>query len=180
MVGRGRRRTPGQVIEASPVAESHVAPVAASGGAAAAQAPVGCGSHRFEVGLAASTVQNILNRAGLGRLDRGDRATNREPVRRYQRDTPGELIHVDVKKLAGIPDGGGWRVRGRGYRGEGAASRRVGYRYVHTAVDDRTRIAYSEIHNDENAVTAAGFWPGITAGGTRTREGACAVIAHAP
>jgi transposase InsO family protein len=112
----------------------------------------------FEVGLAASTVQNILNRAGLGRLDRGDRATNRQPVRRYQRDRPGELIHVDVKKLAGIPDGGGWRARGRGYPGEDAASRRVGYRYIHTAVDDRTRIAYSEIHNDEKAVTAAGFW----------------------
>ena len=110
------------------------------------------------VGLATSTVQNILNRAGLGRLDRGDRATSHEPVRRYQRERPGELIHVDIKKLAGIPDGGGWRVRGRGYPGEDAASRRVGYRYIHTAIDDRTRIAYSEIHNDEKAVTAAGFW----------------------
>jgi len=111
----------------------------------------------FEVGLAASTVQNILCRAGLGRLDRGDRATSREPVRRYQRDTPGELIHVDVKKLAGIPPGGGWRLHGRGNDGHGAHSR-VGYRYIHTAIDDRTRIAYSEIHNDEQAVTAAGFW----------------------
>ena len=64
-----------------------------------------------EVGLAASTVQNILNRAGLGRLDRGDRATNTAPVRRYQRERPGELIHVDIKKLAGIPTGGGWRSR---------------------------------------------------------------------
>ena len=61
----------------------------------------------FKVGLAASTMQNILNRAGLGRLDRGDPATRREPVRRYQRDTPGELIHVDFKKLGGIPHGGG-------------------------------------------------------------------------
>ena len=112
----------------------------------------------YEVGLAASTVQNILNAAGEGRLDRGDRATNREPVRRYQRDLPGELIHVDVKKLAGIPDGGGWRTRGRGYQGDGARVRQVGYRYIHSAVDDRTRIAYSEIHNDEQAVTAAGFW----------------------
>lgn len=72
----------------------------------------------FEVGLAASTVQNILNREGLGRLDRGDRATAKPPVLRYQRETPGELIHVDVKKLAGIPDGGGWRTRGRGYPGD--------------------------------------------------------------
>jgi transposase InsO family protein len=71
---------------------------------------------------------------------------------------PGELIHVDVKKLAGIPNGGGWRVRGRGYHGEHANSRKAGYRYIHTAVDDRTRIAYSEIHNDEKAATAAGFW----------------------
>ncbi len=112
----------------------------------------------FEVGLASSTVQNILNDAGVGRLDRGDRATKREPARRYQRDTPGELIHVDVKKLAGIPPGGGWRTRGRGYVGEHATSRRVGYRYLHSAVDDRTRIAYSEIHNDEKATTAAEFW----------------------
>lgn len=69
-----------------------------------------------EVGLAASTVQSILTRAGLGRLDRGDRAT-KAPVQRYQRDTPGELIHVDIKKLARIPPGGGWRIRGRGYVG---------------------------------------------------------------
>jgi len=111
----------------------------------------------FEVGLAASTVQNILNRAGVGRLDRGDRATNRQPVRRYQRDTPGELIHVDIKKLAAIPDGGGWRTHGRGNDSYGGHSG-VGYRYLHTAIDDRTRIVYSEILDDEKAVTAAGFW----------------------
>lgn len=111
----------------------------------------------FEVGLAPSTVQNILNSAGVGRLDRRDRATRREPVRRYQRDLPGELIHVDIKKIAGIPDGGGWRTRGRGYKGEDAKNRRVGYRYIHTAIDDHTRIGYSEILNNEQAVTAAGF-----------------------
>lgn len=109
-----------------------------------------------EVKLAASTVQNILNRAGLGRLDRGDRATApRPPVRRYQRERPGELVHVDVKKLAGIPDGGGWHAHGKGNAGPRAG---VGYRYIHTAIDDRTRLAYSEIHGDEKAVTAAGFW----------------------
>ncbi len=112
----------------------------------------------FEVGLAASTVQGILNAAGVGRLDRGDRATDTRPVHRYQRDTPGELIHVDIKKLAGIPDGGGWRTRGRGYVGEHAKIRKAGYRYIHTAIDDRSRIAYSEIHDDEQASTAAGFW----------------------
>lgn len=111
----------------------------------------------FDVGLAASTVQGILNRAGVGRLDRGDGATSRRPVRRYQRDTPGELLRVDIKKLAGIPDGGGWRTRGRGCTGEGAKARMVGYRYIHTAIDDRGRIVYLEILGDENAVTAAGF-----------------------
>jgi transposase len=111
----------------------------------------------FEVGLAASTVQRILHAEGLGRLDRGDRATHRDPLRRYQRDRPGELIHVDIKKIAAIPPGGGWRLHGRGNddtHGHGGA----GYRYIHTALDDRTRLVYSEILNDERAVTAAAFW----------------------
>ena len=137
----------------------------------------------FEVGLAPSTVQTILNGAGVGRLDRGDRATNTRVVQRYQRDTPGELIHVDVKKLAGIPDGGGWRTRGRGYPGEKSTKhRRAGYRYIHTAIDDRTRIAYSEILDNEQAATAAGFWAraavyyqqcGITPQRVITDNGAC-------
>ena len=110
-----------------------------------------------ETGLAASTVQNILRSEGMARLDSGDRATNREPVRRYQRDRPGELIHVDIKKIAAIPDGGGWRAHGRGNDGHGGHSG-AGYRYIHTAIDDRTRLAYSEILNDEQAITAAAFW----------------------
>ena len=110
------------------------------------------------------------------------KATDPAPTRRYVRDLPGELIHVDVKKLAAIPLGGGWRSRGRGYPGEDATSRRVGYRYVHSAVDDRTRIAYSEIHQDERAVTAAGFWAraaawyqsiGITPQRVITDNGSC-------
>jgi transposase InsO family protein len=111
----------------------------------------------FEVGLAASTVQSILRAAGCARLDRGDRATDQAPVQRYQRERPGELIHVDVKKLAAIPDGGGWWMHGRGndrYKGHSGA----GYRYLHSALDDRSRIVYSEILNDEQAVTAAAFW----------------------
>ena len=109
-----------------------------------------------ETGLAASTVQNILRSAGMARLDKGDRATA-EPIRRYVRDRPGELIHVDVKKIAGIPDGGGWRLHGRG---NAPARKRasVGYRFIHSALDDRTRIVYSEIHDNEQASTAAGFW----------------------
>ena len=135
----------------------------------------------FEVGLAASTVQNILRAEGLGRLDTGDRATDRAPVRRYQRDRPGELIHVDIKKLSGIPDGGGWRIHGRGQAPTVKRST-VGYRFIHTAVDDRTRLAYSEILADEQAVTAVGFWHrahawfaahGITIEGALTDNGSC-------
>lgn len=113
-----------------------------------------------EVGLASSTVQGILTSAGMGRLDRGDRATAtpRPKPKRYQREHAGELIHVDVKKLAAIPPGGGWRSRGRGYPGEYAVFRMVGYRFVHSAIDDRSRLVYSEILADETAVTAAGFW----------------------
>ena len=131
--------------------------------------------------MAASTVQVILHREGMGRLDRGDRAT-KIPSQRYQRERPGELIHVDVKKLAGIPPGGGWRTRGRGYADEGAKDRMVGYRFLHSAIDDRSRIVYSEIHDDEQAVTAAGFWAraaawyqsiGITPQRVITDNGSC-------
>ena len=109
-----------------------------------------------ETGLAPSTVQAILNAAGLGRLDSGDRAT-RPPIVRYQRERPGELIHVDVKKIAGIPPGGGWKLHGRGNDHYQRATQ-AGYRFIHTAVDDRTRMAYSEILDDEQAITAARFW----------------------
>ena len=74
---------------------------------------------------------------------------------RYERDPPGELIHVDVKKIGRIPDGGGWRAWGR--RRHQTPEARVGYDYVHSAVDDHTRLAYSEIHTDEKGDTAAGF-----------------------
>jgi transposase InsO family protein len=116
----------------------------------------------IEVDLAASTVQRILRAEGLGRLDRGDRATAQDPVRRYQRDQPGELIHVDVKKIAAIPPGGGWRLHGRGNDDTHGHSG-AGYRYIHTALDDRTRLVYSEILDDERALTAAAFWARATA-----------------
>jgi transposase InsO family protein len=111
----------------------------------------------YELGLATSTVGAILRSEGLGRLDRGDRATARAAVRRYQRDRPGELIHIDIKKVAAIPSGGGWRMHGRGRDGTHGHSG-AGYRYIHTALDDRTRLVYSEIHDDEKAVTASEFW----------------------
>ncbi|MGH9024851.1 MAG: IS481 family transposase [Acidimicrobiia bacterium] len=134
-----------------------------------------------EVGLAPSTAQSILRQAGLGRLDVGDRATASVAPRRYQRDMPGELVHVDVKKLAGIPLGGGWKVHGRGNDGHGGHSG-VGYRYLHTAVDDRTRLAYSEILDNEQGETAASFWnrahawlaaQGIAVQRVLTDNGAC-------
>ena len=109
-----------------------------------------------EIGIAASTVQSVLRAEGLGRLDVGDRATA-EPPKRYQRDRPGELVHVDVKKLSGIRDGGGWRIHGRG-NAPTAKRSSVGYRFLHTALDDRTRLAYSEILDDEQGPTAAAFW----------------------
>lgn len=113
----------------------------------------GAGWIGAEVGLAASTVQKILNRENLGRLDVGDRASG--GPRRYVRDNPGDLVHVDVKKLAAIPPGGGWRARGRADAGP---RRRVGYVYIHSALDDNSRLVYSEIHRDEKGTTAAAFW----------------------
>jgi len=134
-----------------------------------------------ELAMAASTVQSILRAEGLARLDRGDRATATEPVHRYERDRPGELVHVDVKKLAGIPIGGGWKIHGKGFdtrhRGD-----QIGYRFIHTAVDDRSRVAYSEVLTDEKGTTAAGFWlrahawftaSGITVERALTDNGSC-------
>ncbi len=135
----------------------------------------------FAVGIASSTVQRILRDEGCARLDRGDRATDHS-VWRYQREQPGELIHVDVKKLAAIPDGGGWRVRGAGYDGHFVRAQHHGYRYLHSALDDRSRLVYSEILNDEQAATAAAFWcraaawfaaRGITCERVLTDNGAC-------
>jgi transposase InsO family protein len=110
-----------------------------------------------ELGIAPSTAQAILTAAGLGRLDRGDRATASRPrPERYERERPGELVHVDVKKIAAVPSGGGWRMHGR----PKSHHRRTmaGYRYIHTALDDRSRLAYSEVLDDEQAETAAAFW----------------------
>jgi transposase InsO family protein len=110
------------------------------------------------LGLPASTVHAILSRHGLQRLAWLDRPTG-QPVRRYERDQPGELLHVDVKKLGRLRDGGGWHFLGRdsdAHRQHRNAPR-VGFDYVHCAVDDHTRLAYAEIHPDEKADTCAGF-----------------------
>ncbi|WP_329033122.1 IS481 family transposase [Streptomyces sp. NBC_01725] len=105
------------------------------------------------LGLPASTVHRILARHGLSRLAWLDRPTG-TVIRRYERERPGELVHVDVKKLGRIPDGGGHRALGRE---AGRPVRGMGFDYVHSAVDDHSRLAYSEIHADEKVTTCAGF-----------------------
>jgi transposase InsO family protein len=109
------------------------------------------------VGLAASTVYRVLCRHRLNRLAWMDRPTG-QPIRRYERAHPGELVHMDVKKLGRIPPGGGWRVHGR-QMGRSAERRRavVGFDYVHSLVDDHSRLAYSEILPDEKGASCAGF-----------------------
>jgi transposase InsO family protein len=113
-----------------------------------------------ETGVPARTISRILRRHQVPYLAECDPLTgdvirsSKHTAVRYERDTPGELVHVDVKKIGRIPDGGGWRAWGRG---NVKRRTRVGYDYVHSAVDDHTRIAYSEIHRDEKGDTAAGF-----------------------
>ena len=118
------------------------------------------------LGLPASTVHAVLTRCRVNRLHHIDIRTG-EVVRRYEHDHPGSLIHVDVKKLGNIPDGGGWRYVGRqqGLKNRAATpgkprnahhNPKVGIAFVHTVIDDHSRVAYAEIHNDETAVTAIG------------------------
>ncbi|NIY67014.1 IS481 family transposase [Streptomyces malaysiensis] len=104
------------------------------------------------LGLPVSTVHRVLARHGLNRLTFLDRPTG-QVIRRYERNRPGELVHVDVKKLGRIPDGGGWRVHGRAACPD--RRRTTGFDYIHSAVDDHSRLAYSEVHSDEKATTCA-------------------------
>jgi transposase InsO family protein len=119
-------------------------------------------AHRL--GLAPRTVSRILVRHGLpplacldpitGQLVRASRLT----TVRYERDRPGELVHMDVKKLARIPAGGGWRAHGRGSDAiRRAHDARIGYDYVHALVDDHSRLAYAEVLPDERGATGAAF-----------------------
>ena len=111
------------------------------------------------LGIPASTVRRVLVRRGLSRLAWLDRPTGRV-IRRYERLRPGELVHVDVKKLGRIPKGGGHHAWGRmrGHANSRADRRSGGYTYIHSAVDDHSRLAYSEIAADETGTTAAAFW----------------------
>jgi len=109
--------------------------------------------------MALSTVSGILTRVGMGRLGR----LGLEPARRYERERPGELVHIDVKKLGRIEGGAGHRIAGRP-RGnpskidrDGKRRRLVGWEFVHIAIDDCSRLAYAEVLPDEKATTAIGF-----------------------
>ncbi|BCW84116.1 IS481 family transposase [Arthrobacter sp. NicSoilE8] len=145
------------------------------------------GPHRIaaHLGLARSTVGKVLTRYRMPRLaclDQGTGLPVRTPApQRYEHENPGDLIHVDIKKLGRIPDGGGHRALGRA---KGQRNRRAGtgYAYLHHAVDDHTRLAYSEILNDEKKETAAAFWlraaaffaaHGITVKAVLTDNGSC-------
>jgi transposase InsO family protein len=117
-----------------------------------------------ELGVPPRTVSRVLRRHGAPYLRECDPMTG-EVIRaskttavRYERDRPGELVHVDVKKIGKIPDGGGWKAHGRQI-GKTSAQRkaRIGFDYVHSMVDDHTRLAYSEILPDEKGPTCAGF-----------------------
>lgn len=139
----------------------------------------------FLLGIHPSTVHRVLSRFGLARLSWLDRATGRV-IRRYEHHSPGELVHVDIKKLGRIPDGGGHRSLGRaaGTRNKTgtAGNRRPGYAFLHNAVDDHSRLAYTEILTDEKKETAAGFWErantyfeshGVTVKRVLTDNGSC-------
>ena len=120
------------------------------------------------LGMPASTVHAVLTRCRLNRLSHIDRVTG-ERIRRYEHEHPGDLIHVDVKKLGKVPDGGGWRYVGReqGEKNRATTAARTGapksqYRqpligtcYLHTVLDDHSRVAYVEAHDDETKETAA-------------------------
>ena len=119
-------------------------------------------------GVPPRTVSRIIARAGLPRLAELDPMTG-ERIRaskttsiRYERERPGDLVHMDVKKLGRIPDGGGWRSRGETATNHQTrlknAATRAGYDFVHSVVDDHSRLAYSEVLPDEKGATCAAFF----------------------
>jgi transposase InsO family protein len=146
------------------------------------------------LGMPASTVHKILRRQHMPRLTEVDLATRselRRRIRRYEHPAPGDLVHVDIKKLGNIPDGGGWRVVGRAAAAKNKQAttpkRRsckpvIGYSYLHTAIDDYSRLAYTEILADEGKHTAVAFWTraqayfthcGVTVKRVLTDNGSC-------
>ena len=145
----------------------------------------------YLLAMPVSTVHKILTRYRCPPLTWTDPATgtrirgpqmSRRVTNAYVHDAPGDLIHVDIKKLGRIPNGGGWRFVGRQTGRKNSGARGLGYAYIHHAVDDHSRLAYSEIHADERKETAVGFWRraraffaahGITVRAVLTDNGSC-------
>jgi transposase InsO family protein len=118
-----------------------------------------------EVGVPARTVSRILRRHQVPRLCECDPLTgeviraSKTTARRYERERPGELVHMDVKKIGRIPDGGGWKAHGREMGSTHQRKKnKVGYDFIHSVVDDYSRLAFSEILEDEKAETCAAFF----------------------
>lgn len=146
------------------------------------------GPHRiaYHLHLHRSTVGRVLARYQMPLLAHLDQATGlrvrKAPPVRYEMTAPGQLVHVDIKKQGRIPTGGGWRMLGPGGRKNTNRRNGVGYAFLHHAVDDYSRLAYSEILDDERKETAAGFWAranayfasvGITVTAVMTDNGSC-------
>jgi transposase InsO family protein len=141
-------------------------PVAVETGVLLARDELRAGRDRIAAatGVPARTVSRILTRHGRPPIAALDPVTgvviraSRATPNRYERAEPGDLVHLDVKKLGRIPEGGGWRAHGRAMGSTSARKKQVlGFDYVHAAVDDHSRLAYAEIHPDEKGTTAAGF-----------------------
>lgn len=146
------------------------------------------GPHRigYHLGVPRSTVGQVLDRYRMPILTHVDKATGlpvRKPkAERYEMPLPGQLVHVDIKKLGRIPDGGGHRMLGRTIGNRNNKKNGLGYSFLHHAVDDCTRLAYSEQLLDERKETASEFWlraraffaqHGITVTAVMTDNGSC-------
>lgn len=107
----------------------------------------------WHTGLAPSTIYDVLARNGQGRLCDLDREP-KAPAMRYEHAAPGDLLHIDVKKLGRLGEGGGWRFGGRAEKKRNIGG---GFDFIHVAIDDHSRLAYVEVHTDERADTVAGF-----------------------
>jgi transposase InsO family protein len=142
----------------------------------------------YRLGMAPSTVHKILRRYKCPPLAWTDPATGvrikwaRRKIHHYVHDAPGDMVHVDIKKLGRIPDGGGHKVLGRAAGQKNTRRGKIGYWYIHNAVDDCTRLGYSELLTDERKETAAAFWVranayfnsvGITVRRVLTDNGSC-------
>ena len=109
----------------------------------------------YYLGVPRSTAYKVLVRNGCSRLSDFDRPT-RQPIR-YVKDRPGQLLHIDVKKLGRIPDGGGWRVHGRDGVTDRSHRGGLGYDKLHIAIDDHTRMVFVQVHDNERGPTCARF-----------------------